>query len=103
MVADGRCFHSGQCWLLLRSNCIATDLVCPHTRSVALENNRKLGMEVAHFGRSIEALVHNRACWDDRKIYFDNFSQGGWNMNGGDTKLSELNGNNRMQNLSLIF
>ena len=25
-------------WLLLPSNCIATDLVCPHARSVALKN-----------------------------------------------------------------
>ena len=33
--------------------CLATDLVCPHARSVALKNNRKLKMEVAHFGRGI--------------------------------------------------
>ena len=25
-------------WLLLPSNCIATDLACPHARSVALKN-----------------------------------------------------------------
>ena len=44
--------------------CLATDLVCPHARSVALKNNRKLGIELPAFGRSIEVLLVNCACWD---------------------------------------
>ena len=47
---------------------LATDLVCPHARYVPLKNNKKLGMEVAHFGRIIEVLVVNCACWDYRDL-----------------------------------
>ena len=60
-------------------------------------------MEVAHFGRIIEVLVVNCACWDHMEHQLDTFSEGGWNMNGGDTKLSELTGTYEMQNFSLIF
>ena len=34
----------------------------------------------------MEALVVHCACWDYMDLQFDTFSQGGWNMNGGDTK-----------------
>ena len=56
-----------------------------------------LKVEVAHFGRSIEVLVVNCACWDYMEHQLDTFSQGGWNMNDGDTKLSELSGIYKMQ------
>ena len=51
-------------WLLLPSNCIATDLVYPSRKIRGSKNNGKLKMEVAHFGRSIEVLVVNCAWWD---------------------------------------
>ena len=60
-------------------------------------------MEVAHFGRSIEVLVVNCACWDYRDPQLDTFSQGGWNMNDGDTKLSELSDIYKMQKSQLDF
>ena len=52
------CIGTSRHWMI-GCCCIATDLVCPHTRFVTLKNNRKLGMEVAHFGRSIDILVVN--------------------------------------------
>ena len=58
-----RCIGTSQYWMI-GCCCLATDLVCPHARSVALKNNRKLGMEAAPFGRSIEVFVVNCACWD---------------------------------------
>ena len=57
-------------WLLLPSNCIATNLVCSRARSVALENNMELGMDVAYFERSIEVVVVYCACSDHTMYIF---------------------------------
>ena len=57
--------------LMIGCCCLATDLVCPHARSVALKNNKKPGMEVAHFMRSIEVFVVNCACWDHTMYPFN--------------------------------
>ena len=59
-------------------------------------------MEVAHFWRHIEVLVVYCACWDYRDPQLDTFYQGGWNMNDGDTKLSELSGIYKMPVATLV-
>ena len=59
-------------------------------------------MEVAHFGRGIEVLVVNCACWDHQFDKFNTLSRGEWNTNGGDTKLSEFHVRIKVQHFSLI-
>ena len=91
-----------QCCLTIAWQLISCALT-RDARSAVPKNKGELKMEVAHFRRHIEVLVVYCACWDYRDPQLDTFSQGGWNMNDGDTKLSELSGIYKMQKSQLDF
>ena len=87
--------------------CLATDLLCSRASTVTKKQmaNNRLNWEwrwltLEEKSRYMRWTVHGGTT---HLPEFSTFSHGGWNMNGGDTKLSKLHIRKRVQHFSLIF
>ena len=90
-------------YLLLPGNCIATDLVHPHARPVALKtigNWKWRWLTLGEASRYLWWTLHGGTTFLRKS---NTFSHGWWNMNGGDTKLSEYAVYNWGWNISAWF